>query len=56
MLDRPKAGQVLRLLRAARAAARRQRINAALRRLLLLLPLPLGYGALALAWVKWWAP
>jgi hypothetical protein len=56
MLDGPKVGQVQRLLRAARAAARRQRINAALRRLLLLLPLPLGYGALALAWVKWWAP
>lgn len=56
MLDGPKAGRVQRLLRAARTAARRQRINAALRRLLLLLPLPLGYGALALAWVKWWAP
>ncbi|HEU4578140.1 MAG TPA: hypothetical protein VFS67_07790 [Polyangiaceae bacterium] len=27
-----------------------------MRRLLVLLPLPLGYGALALAWVKWWAP
>jgi hypothetical protein len=56
MRDEPTAGQVQRLHRAARAAARRQRINAALRRLLLLLPLPLGYGALALAWVKWWAP
>jgi len=56
MLEGPNAGQVQRLLRAARAAARRQRINAALRRLLLLLPLPLGYGALALAWVKWCAP
>ena len=56
MLDGPKSGQVQRLFRAARTASRRQRINAAVRRLLLLLPLPLGYGALALAWVKWAAP
>jgi len=56
MLDGPKSGQVQCLFRAARRAARRQRINAAVRRLLLLLPLPLGYGVLALAWVKWAAP
>jgi hypothetical protein len=56
MLDGPKSGQVQRLSRAARTATRRQRINAAVRRLLLLLPLPLGYGVLALAWVKWAAP
>jgi hypothetical protein len=56
MLDGPKSGQVQRLFRAARTASRRQRINAAVRRLLSLLPLPLGYGALALVWVKWAAP
>jgi hypothetical protein len=56
MLDGPTSGQVQRLFRAARTAARRQRLNAAVRRLLLLLPLPLGYGVLALAWVKWAAP
>ena len=56
MLDGPKSGHVQRLFRAARTASRRQRINAAVRRLLSLLPLPLGYGALALAWVKWAAP
>ena len=56
MLDGPKSGQVQRLSRAARTATRRQRLNAAVRRLLLLLPLPLGYGVLALAWLKWAAP
>jgi hypothetical protein len=56
MLDGPKSGQVQRLFRAARTASRRQRINAAVRRSLSLLPLPLGYGALALVWVKWAAP
>jgi hypothetical protein len=56
MLDGPRSGQVQHLFRAARTAARRQRINAAVRRLVLLLPLPLGYGALALVWVKWVAP
>jgi len=47
---------VQHLFRAARAAARRQHINAALRRLALLLPLPLVYGALALGVVKWSTP
>lgn len=53
---RPTSGQVLRLFRAARTATRRQRFNAAVRRFVLLLPVPIAYGALALAWVKWAAP
>jgi len=56
MLDGPRSGQVEYLFRAARAAARRQHINAALRRLALLLPLPLVYGAIALGVVKWSTP
>ena len=56
MLDGPRSGQVQHLFRAARAADRRQHINAALRRLALLLPLPLVYGAIALGVVKWSTP
>lgn len=56
MRDGPTSGQVQRLFRAARTATRRQRLNAALRRFALLLPLPIAYGALALAWIKWGAP
>jgi len=56
MLDGPRSGQVQSLFRAARAAARRQHINAALRRLARLLPVPLAYGAIALGIVKWSTP
>jgi hypothetical protein len=56
MRDGPGSGQVQKLFRAARTAALRQRINAAVRRLVLLLPVPLCYGVLALAWAKWLAP
>jgi hypothetical protein len=45
-----------RLARAARAAGRRQRLNAALQRLSKLLPVPLAYAAFALAWTKWAPP
>jgi hypothetical protein len=56
MSDGPTSGQLLRLSRAARAAGRRQRINAALRRLALLLPLPLAYAVLGQALIKWLEP
>ena len=52
MRDGPTTGQVQRLSRAATIAARRQRLNAALRRLVRLLPVPLAYAALALALVR----
>lgn len=52
----PTSGQLLRLSRAARVAARRQRLNAALRRLAWLLPVPLAYAALALAVIRWLEP
>lgn len=45
----PTSGQLLRLAQAARAAARRQRINAALRRLSRLLPVPLAYAVVGQA-------
>jgi hypothetical protein len=56
MSDGRTSGQLLRLSKAARAASRRQRINAAVRRLVLLLPVPLGYAALGLALGKWLEP
>jgi len=46
----------MRLSQAARAAARRQRLNAALRRLVRLLPVPLAYALLARASTQWLAP
>jgi hypothetical protein len=49
MSDGPTSSELLRLSRAARAAARRQRLNAVLRRLVRLLPVPLAYAVLALA-------
>src|SRR5688572_10511039 len=56
MSNGPRSEQLLRLSRAASAASRRQRLNAALRRLVRLLPVPLGYAALGLAFVKWVEP
>lgn len=56
MSDGPTAGQFQRLARAATVAARRQRLNAALRRLVRFLPVPLAYAALALALVRWLEP
>src|SRR5690349_21485172 len=56
MSDGPTSGQLLRLSRAARAAARRQRLNAALRRLAWLLPIPLGYALLARAALRVFEP
>jgi hypothetical protein len=50
------SGQLLRLSRAALAAGRRQRFNAALRRLVRLLPIPLGYAVVARALVQWLEP
>src|SRR5690606_13590902 len=52
----PTTRQLLRLSRAARAAGRRQRFNAALRRLARLLPIPLGYAVVARALVQWLEP
>ena len=52
----PTSGHLQRLARAARAAGRRQRVNAALRRLSRLLPVPLAYAVLALGWIKWAPP
>jgi hypothetical protein len=52
----PRTGQLLRLSRAAHAAARRQRFNAALRRLVRLLPIPLAYAVAARALVQWLEP
>src|SRR5687768_7318209 len=52
----PTSGQLLRLSRAAHAAARRQRFNAALRRLVRLLPIPLAYAVVARALVQWLEP
>ncbi len=52
----PKDGQLGRLSRAARAAGRRQSLNAALRRLTVLLPVPLVYVVLGLAFAKWSRP
>jgi hypothetical protein len=56
MSDGPMTGQFQRLSRAAAVAARRQRLNAALRRLVRLLPVPLAYAALALALIRWLEP
>ena len=50
------SGQLLRLTRAALAAGRRQRFNAALRRLVRLLPIPLAYAVVARALVQWLEP
>lgn len=50
------SGRLLLLARAARAAGRRQRVNAALRRLARLLPIPLAYAALGLGFIKWVSP
>lgn len=52
----PTSGQLLRLSRAAHAAGRRQRFNAALRRLARLLPIPLAYAVVARALVQWLEP
>jgi hypothetical protein len=52
----PTSGQLLRLSRAAQRAARRQRFNAALRRLVRLLPVPLAYAVVARALVQWLEP
>jgi hypothetical protein len=52
----PTSGQLLKLSRAAHAASRRQRFNAALRRLVRLLPLPLAYAVVARALVQWLEP
>jgi hypothetical protein len=52
----PTSGQLLRLSRAAHAAGRRQRFNAALRRLVRLLPIPLVYAVVARALVQWLEP
>jgi hypothetical protein len=52
----PTSGQLLRLSRAAHAAGRRQRFNAALRRLVRLLPIPLAYAVVARALVQWLEP
>jgi hypothetical protein len=52
----PTSGQLLRLAHAARAAARRQRLNAALRRLSRLLPVPLAYAVIGQALLKWLEP
>src|SRR5688572_24364895 len=52
----PTTGQLLRLSRAARAAGRRLRFNAALRRLVRLLPIPLAYAVVARALVQWLEP
>jgi hypothetical protein len=49
MSDGPTSSELLRLSRAARAAARRQRLNAVLRRLVRLMPVPLAYAVLARA-------
>jgi hypothetical protein len=49
MRDGPTSSELVRLSRAARAAARRQRFNAVLRRLVRLLPVPLAYAVLARA-------
>ena len=56
MRSGPTSGQLLRLSRAARAAARRLRFNAALRRFVRLLPIPLGYALLARAAMRWLEP
>ena len=56
MSDGPASRGLLRLSQAARAAARRQRLNAALRRLVRLLPVPLAYALLARALMQWLAP
>jgi hypothetical protein len=56
MIEGPGSGQVLHLSRAAGAAARRLRFNAALRRFSRLLPLPLGYALLGLLFAKWALP
>jgi hypothetical protein len=56
MSDGPTPGQFQRLSRAARRAARRQRYNAALRRFVGLLPVPLAYAALAVALIRWLEP
>jgi hypothetical protein len=56
MSDGPTSEQLLRLSRAANVASRRQRLNAALRRLVRLLPVPLGYAVLGLAFIKWVEP
>lgn len=56
MSSGPTSGQLLRLSRAARAAARRLRFNAALRRFVRLLPIPLGYALLARAAMRWLEP
>jgi len=52
----PTTGQLLRLSRAAHAAGRRQRFNAALRRLVRLSPIPLVYAVVARALVQWLEP
>jgi hypothetical protein len=56
MSDGPRSGDLQLLSRAARAAGRRQRLNAALRRLARLLPIPLAYAAAALVFIKWGEP
>ncbi len=56
MSNGPRSGQLPRLSHAARAAARRQRLNAALRRLARLLPVPLAYAVVGLAVAKWAQP
>jgi hypothetical protein len=52
----PTTGQFQRLSRAAVVASRRQRLNAALRRLVRLLPVPLVYAAFALGLIRWLEP
>lgn len=56
MSDGPASRGLLRLSEAARAAGRRQRLNAALRRLVRLLPVPLAYALLARALMQWLSP
>jgi hypothetical protein len=53
MSSGPTSTQLSRLSRAARAAGRRQRTNAALRRFVWLLPVPLAYAVIGQAIVKW---
>lgn len=53
MSDRVAPTELTRFVRAARSAGRRQRLNAALRRLARLLPVPLVYAAVALGVLKW---
>ena len=56
MSDGPASRGLLRLSEAARAAGRRQQLNAALRRLVRLLPVPLAYALLARALMQWLTP